>query len=110
MSPGVLGAICALRSDAINLFQRRHTLLHFFDSVAAEGDHSARGGHVAQLVKRGAVADQLETFVIRDEKLVDADSPGIAEVSAARATARAEQLFDAAGKFFDLPLLVQRRL
>ena len=58
----------------------------------------------------GAVTDQFEAFVIRHEQFIDADSPGVPEVTAFGAAAGAEELFDVAGGFLDLPSLIQRRL
>src|SRR5581483_12477332 len=91
-------------------FQCRDSLFHFFNAVGAKRDHSALAGEVSQLIERGAVADQVETSVVGDEQLVNADSSCVAEVSAARASARAEKLFDVAGELLDLPFLVETRL
>src|SRR5262249_32864005 len=103
-------AMPTLRGDSVYLFERRHTLFYFLNSIAAQRHHSARRGHVAELIQCRAVADQVEALVVRHEKLIDADSAGVAEVSAARTPARAEEFFDRAGEFLDLPLFVQRGL
>src|SRR3954451_21190253 len=99
-----------LRGGAVDLFERGDAGADLVNAVLPQRLHAERAGGLADLVQRAALADALDQVVVRDEKLVDADSPGVAEVATAGAAARTEDGFGRLAEALELPLLVRARL